>query len=104
MGRKKGPDKRKIALILSVLVRNPDGIWLRKLAEEAKISPSTTSNYIDKTLKDLVEDISLGDYEKPLIRIIKLKSFVLERLHQGDSLDKVLKILRLMDKSEENVS
>ena len=97
MSRKKGFDKRKITAIIAVLANNPDGIWLRRIAEEAKIHHSTVTKYIDTLLKPLVEDVSLGGSGKPLLRVIKLKPFVLERLQQGKSLDKIMKILKLMN-------
>jgi len=97
MPRKKGFDKGKIMSIIGVLVNNPDGIWLRRIAKETKLHPSTVTKYIDTLLKPLVEDVSLGGSGKPLLRVIKLKPFVLERLQQGKSLDKIMKILKLMN-------
>ena len=97
MGRKKGFDKKKITAIIGVLANNPDGIWLRRIAEETGIHHSTVSKYIDTLLKPLVEDVSLGGTGKPLLRVIKLKPFVIERLQQGDSLDKILRLLKLMN-------
>ena len=82
MGRKKGFDKRKITSIIGVLANNPEGLWLRRIAEETKLHPSTVTKYIDTLLKPLVEDVSLGGTGKPLLRVIKLKPFVLERLHE----------------------
>lgn len=97
MGRKKGFDPRKITSIITVLANNPDGIWLRRIAEEAKLHPSTVTKYIDTLLKPLVEDVSLGGSGKPLLRVIKLKPLVLERLQQGKSLDQIMKVLKLMN-------
>ena len=98
MGRKKGFDQRKIGSILGTLASNPDGLWLRRIAEETKIHHSTVTKYIDTVLKPLVEDVSLGGSGKPLLRVIRLKPFVLERLHEGKSIDQIMKILHLMDK------
>ena len=97
MPRKKGFDERKITSIIGVLADNPDGIWIRRIANETKLHPSTVTKYIDNLLKPLVEDVSLGGSGKPLLRVIKLKPFVLERLQQGKSLDKIMKILKLMN-------
>jgi len=47
MGRKKGFDERKIAMILDVLIKHPDGAWLRRVAEETKLSPTTVSSYVE---------------------------------------------------------
>jgi hypothetical protein len=97
MGRKKGFDKKKIIAIVSVLANNPDGLWLRRIAEETKLHPSTVTKYIDTLLKPLLEDISLGGSGKPLLRVIRLKPMVIERLQKGQSIDQIMKILKLMD-------
>jgi len=98
MGRKKGLDKNKIATILNVLLANPDGIWLRRIAEQAKLSPTTVSHYIGTVLKPLVDDTTLGNTEKPLLRVIKLKPFVIERLQEGQDINQIMKVLNLMKK------
>jgi len=98
MGRKKGFDKKKIGAIINVLVKNPDGIWIRQIARYARIHHSTVTKYVDTVLKPLVEDVSLGSSGKPLLRVIRLKPFVIERLGEGKSIDQVLKILQLIDK------
>jgi len=97
MGRKKGFDKKKITAIITVLANNPDGIWLRRIAEETKIHHSTVTKYIDTLLRPLIEDVSLGSSGKTLLRVIKLKPLVIERLQQGKSLDQIMKILKLMN-------
>jgi hypothetical protein len=100
MGRKKGLDKKKTGAIINVLIANPDGIWLRRIAEETKLSPATVAHYIETALKPLVEDTSLGKTEKPLLRVIRLKPFVLERLREGRNINDIMKILDLMKKIE----
>lgn len=97
MGRKKGFDSKKIGKIVSVLAANPDGIWLRRIAKEAGYSPSTVSHYIETVLAPLLDETSLGS-GKPLLRVIKLKPFVLERLHEGRDIGQIMKILKLMSK------
>jgi predicted DNA-binding transcriptional regulator YafY len=98
MGRKKGFDEKKILGIIRVLLSNPDGVWLRQLAKETQLSPATVSKYLDTALKPLVEENSLGSAEKPLLRVIKLRPFVFERLQEGKSLADIMKILRLLSK------
>ena len=98
MGRKKGLDNRKIALILGALARNPDGIWLRRIAKEAGITPATVGHYIDTVLKPLVDDTTLGEAGKPFLRVIKLKPFVLERLEHGQDIKQLMKTLNLLQK------
>lgn len=100
MGRKKGFDERKIAKIVSVLAANPDGVWLRRIAKDTGYSPATIAHYLHTILAPLTEDISLGPGEngKPLLRVVRLKPFVLEKLHEGRDIRQIMKILRLMSK------
>lgn len=96
MGRKPKLDNSKINNIVSVLVRYPDGIWLRRLAEETGLNHATVAKYIVRALKPLVEDTSLGGTAKPLLRVIKLKPAVLEELQKGKDLQQILKVLGMM--------
>jgi len=98
MGRKKSFDKEKIAKIIGLLANNPDGLWIRQIARELNLSPTTVTKYVDTLLKPMVEDVSLGGHGKPLLRVIRLKPFVIERLQEGKSIDQIMKILRLLDK------
>ncbi len=96
MGRRKGFDSRKIVAILTVLARNPDGIWLRKIAQEAHLHPTTVSNYIGGVFQPLIDDVSLGGSGKALLRVIKLKPYVLQKLEQGLTVSQILKILGII--------
>ena len=98
MGRKKGFDEKKIGKIVSVLAANTDGIWLRRIAKETGYSPTTVAHYLKDTLVPLTEDVSLGGPGKPLLRVIRLKPFVLEKLREGRDIRQVMKLLRLMNK------
>ena len=98
MGRKKGFDSKKISAIIGILINNPDGMWVRQIERETKIHHSTVSKYLDTILKPLVEDVSLGGTGKPLLRVIRLKQFVIERLNEGQGIDQIMKTLRLMNK------
>jgi len=98
MGRKKGFDEKKISSIVRALLAHPDGIWLRQIAKETQLSPATVAKYLDTVLKPLVEESSLGSTEKPLLRVVKLKPFVIERLQEGKRLAGIMKILRLVSK------
>ena len=97
MGRKKGFDERKIGKIVSVLASNPDGIWIRRIAKDASYSPTTVSHYVTTVLAPLLEDNSLGT-GKPLLRVIRLKPFVFEKLREGRDIRQIMKLLRLMSK------
>lgn len=100
MGRKKGFDERKIAKIVTVLAANPDGIWLRRVAKETGYSPATVAHYIKTVLAPLIEDTSLGasGSSKPLLRVLRLKPFVFEKLREGRDIRQIMKILRLINK------
>ena len=98
MGRKKGFDEKKIMSIVKVLLAHQDGIWLRQIAKEAQLSPGTVAKYLDTIMNPLVEESSLGSPEKPLLRVVKLKAFVIERLQEGKTLADIMKILRLVSK------
>lgn len=101
MGRKKGFDNRKIVAIVGVLVNNPDGLWLRNIARETGLHPLTVSKYLDTILRPLVEETSLRSEKKPILRVIKLKPFVLEKLQEGRNIQQVLRLLRLMESVRE---
>lgn len=97
MGRKAGFDKNKVNAILQVLIANSDGIWLRRIAKETGLHPSTVSKYIDGILRPLVEDTALGD-KKPFLRVIRLKAVVMEKLQEGKDLEQILKFLEVVNK------
>lgn len=101
MGRKKGFDNRKIAAIVGILASHPEGLWLRNIARETSLHPLTVSKYIDTVLRPLVEEISLKSERKPILRVIKLKPFVLEKLEEGRSMAQILRLLKLMESVRE---
>ena len=98
MGRKKGYDNRKIVKIMGVLIGNPDGIWLRKLAKESGMHPLTVSRYLEEVLKPIIDEVSLEGESKPIIRVIKLKGFVIERINAGESIYEIMRKLHLISK------
>jgi hypothetical protein len=98
MGRRKGFDEKKIGAIVQVLLVNPDGLWLRQIAKKTGFSPSTIARYLDTILKPLIDESSLGTSGKPLLRVVRLRPFVIERFHEGKTLADILKILRLVSK------
>ena len=99
MGRKKGFDSKKIGSIVKVLLDNQDGIWISRIAEIAGLHPTTVTKYLEGPLAPLIEDNSLGA-GKPILRVIRLKPFVIDKLQQGQSFDQIMRFLRLMDKIE----
>jgi len=72
-GRKSGPDDKKIELILEVLKKNPDGIWIRELARQCDLDKSTVCLYLNKHLKDKIQDLT--DHNLP-VRMVKLKDII----------------------------
>lgn len=69
-GRKAGPDTRKLDLILDILKKYPQGIWVRELARQCNLDKSTVSLYLNKHLKDKIQDLT--DHGLP-VRMVKLK-------------------------------
>lgn len=96
MGRRPGLDEKKITSIVSVLAMYPEGLWLRKLADETGLTHATVAKYVSGVLRSLVEEVSLGRGPKPLLRVIKLKPTVLEELQKGKDMQQILKILQMM--------
>ena len=54
-------DEGKIKRVIRCLIRHREGIWLRNLARECRLSVSTASFYVDNVLKDVVESIGVKD-------------------------------------------
>jgi DNA invertase Pin-like site-specific DNA recombinase len=53
---KKGPDENKIKKIKNILRKNKNGVWIREIARQTKISKSTVHFYINKYLQKDIED------------------------------------------------
>jgi len=91
-------DPQKIIKIVQVLSKYPEGVWIRRIAKEANVNHKTVSRYLAGPLATLVEESSLGNAEaKPLMRIVRLKPMVLDRLHQGDTIKKVLRLTGFLE-------
>jgi len=71
MGRKKGPDENKIKKIIEVLKKNPQGLWIREIARQARLSKTTTHRYITEFMEDLVEVVVV--VKGGLVKFVKLK-------------------------------
>ena len=92
-------DPKKIVRIIQILARYPEGTWIRRIAREAKLHPTTVSRYLSGPLAALVEENTLGSPEgKPLLKVVRLKSTVLERLQQGSTIAQVLRYVGLIEK------
>jgi len=101
MGRKKGFNKEKISLIITVLSRHPEGIWIRALADECKLAPNTVRHYIQGALNPLIIDTSLGRSEKPHLRVVRLKPYVLQRLSEGKNIAQILRMLKAIEEIDQ---
>jgi hypothetical protein len=84
-----------IKKLMSILVKYPDGIWMSKLAREADVPLSTTSYYLDNQISAFIDEQTLGE-EREIIRVIKLKPFVFQKLQEGMNLQKIMKIIKLI--------
>lgn len=70
MGRTKAPNQKITDKIRDVLSKNPQGIWIREIARQAKISKSCVQIYLTKHMTDEVEEIlSVSG----LVRVYRLK-------------------------------
>ena len=63
------PDLEKIEEIRKVLRESKNGLWIREIARQAKMSKSTVSKYINEYMKDEIEDV----WKRGFIRIIRLR-------------------------------
>ncbi len=89
-GRPPGPDRKKILIILKVLAEAPEGLWIREIARRSRLNPMTVSNYANTALRPFLEDISLGD-EKPILRVLRLKKWALEKIRSGATLSEIMR-------------
>ena len=69
MPREKDP--QKIKKIKQVMLKNPQGLWVREIARQAGLDKSTVSIYLNKHMKNEVEDVI--SVKGGLIKIVRLK-------------------------------
>ena len=69
MPRKK--DREKIKRIRNVLIKNPQGLWVREIARQAGLDKSTVSIYLNKHMRNEVEKVY--SVKGGLIKIVRLK-------------------------------
>jgi predicted transcriptional regulator len=67
----KKPDLEKLEKIREVLKQAKDGLWIREIARLSGISKSTVSYYINKYMKDEIEDV----WKKGFIRVVRLREW-----------------------------
>lgn len=98
-------DFKKIKRIIAILLNNPDGIWLRKLSRDSKLSPSTVHYYLDGILSNVIDNIGARDEDGKFfgIRLIRLKNGIFSKLSEDNSeenLRKILKTAEILSNSE----
>ena len=89
---------KSITRIIEVLISYPKGIWLRRLAKEAKIPPSTLHYYLSHQLSQLTQSTGAKDEDGNYfgIRVIRIKSGVLRRLTRGERIEDIIKESKLL--------
>ena len=92
-------DKQKLERILSILVKYPDGIWVRKIGKETALSPSTVEYYLHHTISGIIDNIGVKDKKGRYfgLRIIKLKPNIIE-LIEKEGFEKIHKYLEFSKK------
>ena len=95
-------DEGKIKRVIRCLIRHREGIWLRNLARECRLSVSTASFYVDNVLKDVVESIGVKDGKGRYVglRILRIKPEILKVLESegGDDERKIINFIKLLRK------
>ncbi len=96
-GRPSRPDLKKVFIILKVLEKINNWVWIRELSRETKIPLSTLHYYLEKYLNQFLDEINteqILNYEKeknyPKLRLIKLKD--------GVTAEKTIKWFKIKDK------
>jgi len=98
MARPRGYNSKIVAVLLGTLASKPEGLWIRRLAKEAKVHPSTVSRYLSGPLRTFVETSPLGSPDsRPLLIVVRLKPIVLQRLAEGASLADIMRLLSVME-------
>jgi hypothetical protein len=98
MARPKGYNSKTVAVLMGILASRQEGLWIRRLAKEAKLHPSTVSRYLAGPLRPFVETSALGSPgARPLLIVVRLKPVVLQRLAEGASLADIMRLLALIE-------
>jgi len=92
-------DKIKIRKILLVLYKHREGLWLRRLSRECKLSVSTVQYYINNILDDFVENLGVKDNKGNYfgLRIIVLKPKIRKIIEEGN-FEKIYDFLKMYGK------
>ncbi len=92
-------DKKKISKILNILIKHPEGLWLRQISKYTGIAPSTVHYYINQTLSEIIENIGVKDKNGGYfgLRIIRLKPKIIENAEKK-GLNDIFNFLKLSKK------
>ena len=95
----KEKDLKKIKKILLILVKNPEGLWIRQISRETGIALSTTHYYINQVVDGFIENIGVKDKKGQYfgVRIIRLKQKIRENIEK-EGLEKVYQFLKMSNK------
>ena len=89
----------KINKIIKVLIKHPEGIWLRYLAKETKIPPATLYRYLERELEFFIENVGIKNKKGRYfgLRVVRLKPKIREAIEK-EGLKKVYKYLEIYSK------
>ncbi|MCD6477644.1 MAG: hypothetical protein J7K87_01445 [Candidatus Aenigmarchaeota archaeon] len=89
-------DFNKIKKIIRVLLKNPDGIWLRKLSRDSRLPVSTIHYYLESVLGNMVENVGVRDEDGKFfgLRVIRLRNGVFKQLSLGNLDRNLMRLLK----------
>ena len=86
-------NRNKIALFIKTLYDNEDGLWIREISRRTGLAVSTVHHYIN-ILSPILDETLLG--EKPLMRVVRLKPEIIERIDDGLTVDEILRTIEIV--------
>ena|SRR3989338_1330334 len=99
-GRPSGSSPEKVRKIVQVLINNQDGVWIRQIAKQTSMHPTTVTKYIYGVLAPMIDIQELGSGGgKILLKVVRLKPLVIEKIEQGQKIGEILRFLELLNKS-----
>lgn len=92
-------DEAKVKRVIEALIAYPDGLWLRKLAQEAKVPTTTLHRYLEGFLAPFVENVGVRNDAGHFfgVRVVRLRPGALKRLQDGVPLAQLLKTSEIVD-------
>lgn len=87
MGRHKSADRTNLNKIISVLLKNPDGLWIREISRRTGLKPTSVVYHIEQN-PFLFEDQTAEGPKKPVFRLIRLRRGAISK--PGMILSKIL--------------